>query len=93
MENKYLTKLLCDAGVYSTEFIPNEKLKNYNKEDLIKESGYNYIVDTQDLKGSETMLAFLAKQTIHLKTIKNIMIAGVVVAVTSFVLILISMYM
>ena len=68
-----ITKTLLDANeVYSLDFIKNNE--ELPEGDIVTKDGYKYFVDTKGIPDEEINTVLLAKQTLHLKTIKNILV-------------------
>ena len=57
---------------------------------MLKEEAYHYLITEMTNEGNK--LALLAKQTVHQKTIKNIVVFNLVTSIVAVVLVLI-MYM
>ncbi len=88
-----LRDLLLKAGVLEKKFIEAGEVEKYPKENIIKEDGgFHYFIDDHEMTNEEIKLALLAKQTVHQKTIKNIVVFNLVTSIVAVVLILI-MYM
>ncbi len=85
-----LRDLLLKAGVLEKKFIEAGEVEKYPKEKIVKEEGYHYLIT--EMTNEEIKLALLAKQTIHQKTIKNIVVFNLVTSIVAVVLVLI-MYM
>lgn len=64
--------LLNDNDIYKLEFI--KKDAELPEGDVITNDGYKYVVDTKGIPDEEINTILLAKQTLHLRSIKNILV-------------------
>lgn len=89
MKNDVLRNLIIKAGILETSYVEPEKVKEYPEDKIIKENGYHYYVNDYNMTYEEFKLALLAKQTIYLKTIKNIIVFNLVASLIAALLVLI----
>lgn len=72
MRSKDITELLIKSEVISYKCIEPEEVKNHPPESVIEINEYAYTFE--DRTDNEINMLLNAKQTLHLKTIKNIVI-------------------
>lgn len=72
MRSKQTTRLLVKTKAVDSTLLTKETLNNYPEERRINIDGYTYGIE--DKESNEIKLTLLAKQTLHLKTIRNIAI-------------------
>ena len=72
MRSKQTTRLLVKAKAVNSTLLTRETLNDYPEDRRITVDGYTYGIEEKE--SDEIKLTLLAKQTLHLKTIKNIVI-------------------
>lgn len=72
MRKEETTRLLIKADALDARYVEPTEIKKYSPEQLIEIDGYAYVVE--DKTDDEITTTLLAKQTIYLKTIRNIII-------------------
>ena len=72
MRSEKTNKLLWEADALEVELISGEEAKKYPDERIIDIDGFRNLIE--DKTDEEIKITLLAKQTLHLKTIKNIVI-------------------
>ena len=82
--NEYVRDLLVDAEVFELENVQPDQEGNV-PEGTIKKDEYNYKLNDRNLNEDEIKLALLAKQTLYIKTIKNIAIYFLVFSITGII--------
>lgn len=85
MKSSKTKLLLSDNDVYKLKFV--KKDEEPSEGDIITKDGYKYIVDTDGIPDEEVNTILLAKQTLHLKTIKNILLFFLVTWIFSVLII------
>ena len=72
MRKERTTRLLYKADILTADIMSREKLEYYPQDRRMEIDGYSYLVE--DKSDDEIKITILAKQTIYLRTIKNIII-------------------
>lgn len=72
MRTEGTSKLIWKADALGWETISKKKAEEYPPERILSFDGYTYLLE--DKTDEEIKITLLAKQTLHLKTIKNIVI-------------------
>lgn len=72
MRGKETNKLLWKTDAVGWKTIPGEKTEEYPPERILSFDGYTYLLE--DKTDEEIKITLLAKQTLYLKTIRNIII-------------------
>jgi hypothetical protein len=89
MKKKFLIDLLVDAGIYDLEVIHPDQEGNVSEGTIVKD-GYNYRLNDKGLTDEEIRTSLLAKQTIYIRTIKNIAIYFLVFSIIGVLLLFIA---
>lgn len=90
MKNEELYKLLIENGIYSKTDV--EKTKVYENDIVIEDydSNKKVKVETNDMTKDDIIIALLAKQTLYVKTIRNVIVGivglSVICALLSYVI-------
>ena len=76
MEKVELFNLLIENNIYSK--IDAEKTKVYENDIVIEDCNLNkrFKIETNDLSNDDIIIALLAKQTLYIKTIKNVIVGS-----------------
>ena len=77
MEKVELFNLLIENNIYSK--IDAEKTKVYENDIVIEDCNLNkrFKIETNDLSNDDIIIALLAKQTLYIKTIKNVIVGSI----------------
>lgn len=92
MKKDELYNLLLDNNIYFK--VDEDETKVFENDVVIKDeySGKNYKIETNDMSKEDIIIALLAKQTLYIKTIKNIIKFTFIVSIISIIIILMSMF-
>lgn len=92
MKKEELYNLLLDNNIYFK--VDEDETKVFENDVVIKDeySGKNYKIETNDMSKEDIIIALLAKQTLYIKTIKNIIKFTFIVSIISIIIILMSMF-
>ena len=92
MKKEELYNLLLDNKIYFK--VDEDETKFFENVVVIKDeySGKNYKIETNDMSKEDIIIALLAKQTLYIKTIKNIIKFTFIVSIISIIIILMSMF-
>ncbi len=92
MKKEELYNLLLDNNIYFK--VDEDETKVFENDVVIKDeySGKNYKIETNDMAKEDIIIALLAKQTLYIKTIKNIIKFTFIVSIISIIIILMSMF-
>ncbi len=92
MKKEELYNLLLDNKIYFK--VDEDETKVFENDVVIKDeySGKNYKIETNDMSKEDIIIALLAKQTLYIKTIKNIIKFTFIVSIISIIIILMSMF-
>ena len=86
MKNSMLKTLLCSAEIFKSDHIKKAEVKNYPPEKIMKDEVYHYVVEDYGLTDEEIKIALLAKQVIYTKTIRNVVVASLVISLALAIL-------
>lgn len=86
MKNNMLKTLLCNAGIFKSDHVKKAEVKNYPPEKIIKDDIYHYVVEDYGMTDDEVKIALLAKQVIYTKTIRNVVVASLVISLALAIL-------
>ena len=92
MKKEELYNLLLDNKIYFK--VDEDETKVFENDVVIKDeySGKNYKIETNDMSKEDIIIELLAKQTLYIKTIKNIIKFTFIVSIISIIIILMSMF-
>lgn len=86
MKNDMVKTLLCNAEIYKSTFVAKENVGKHPPDKIIKDDDYHYLVDDYGLTDAEVIIALLAKQAIYTKTIRNVVVASLVISLALAIL-------
>lgn len=92
MQNVELKNLVSATGVFEKRFIKPEEVSTLPPESIIKQDGYTYVINDRGLTESEVNTALLAKQTLHLQSIRTMVTVVFVMSIVSVVASLLAMF-
>lgn len=78
--NGKLKELLLDAGVFSRYGLTKEEASQIPEGELHHDEGGEYYIHNEGLTNEEINTMLLAKQTLNIKTIKNILVFYLIVS-------------
>lgn len=77
MTNEELYKLLIDSGIYTKTDVEETKIFEYDIVIEDHDTNKKFKVETNNMSRDDIMIALLAKQTLYVKTIRNIIVGTV----------------
>ena len=77
MTNEELYKLLIDSGIYTKTDVEETKIFEYDIVIGDHDTNKKFKVETNNMSRDDIMIALLAKQTLYVKTIRNIIVGTV----------------
>jgi hypothetical protein len=78
MNNK-LKYLITETGIFEKRLIKPEERATVSEDNIIKLGVYTYIIDDKGMTNEDVKIALMAKQTLNIKAIKN-MVRGCLIA-------------
>lgn len=92
MKKEELYNLLLENNIYFK--VDEDETKIFENDVVIKDaySGKNFKIETNDMSKEDIIIALLAKQTLYIKTIKNIIMFTFIVSIISVIIIIMYMF-
>ncbi|MBD5555227.1 MAG: hypothetical protein HDQ95_07810 [Roseburia sp.] len=86
MKKEELYTLLTENNIYSK--IDAETTKVFENDILIEDCNLNkrFKIETNDLSNDDIIIALLAKQTLYIKTIKNVIVGSITIFIICCIL-------
>lgn len=81
MRSKFTNILLEETGVLKSTIISKKEAKDYPEQRIRRTTDFNYLIEDKPDKDIE--LSLLAKQTLYLRTIKNILLFFFILSIAS----------